>query len=177
MEDESVPFEYSRKLTAIQRSLYAYILSMLPNRSDAEDILQETNLILCRKANEYDPEGHFQGWAFRIARFQIMAHMTKARRSKIHFSNELVDAMTEEDFDAKTLNVTQRALQICYDLLPKHMRSIARLRFKDEKNLREISALVNRPLGSVSATLHRIRQNLAQCVRQKIPAVEAEMDS
>jgi hypothetical protein len=37
--------------------------------------------------------------------------------------------------------------------------------------------LVNRPLGSVSATLHRIRQNLATCVKQKMPIIEAEMDS
>ena len=137
MDSPPIPFEYSRKLTAIQRPLYAYILSLLPNRSDAEDILQETNLILCRKADEYDPNKHFQGWAFRIARYQIMAHMTKAKRSKISFSNELVDAMAEEDFDASTIQVTQRALQICYDLLPKHMRAIARLRFKDEKNLKD----------------------------------------
>ena len=61
-----------------------------------------------------------------------MAHMTKTRRSKISFSNELVDAMAEEDFDSTGLQVTQRALQVCYDLLPKHMRSIARLRFKEE---------------------------------------------
>ena len=177
MDDQSIPFEYSRKLTAIQRSLYAYILSLLPNRSDAEDILQETNLILCKKAKDYDPEGHFQGWAFRIARFQIMAHMTKTRRSKISFSNELVDAMAEEDFDSTGLQVTQRALQVCYDLLPRHMRSIARLRFKEEKPLKDISELVHRPLGSISATLHRIRQNLATCVKQKMPIIEAEMNS
>ncbi|MDG1139181.1 MAG: sigma-70 family RNA polymerase sigma factor [Opitutales bacterium] len=177
MEENTIPFEYSHKLTAIQRSLYAYILSLLPNRSDAEDILQETNLILCKKAKEYKADGHFQGWAFRIARYQIMAHMTKSRRSKIHFSNELVDAMAEEDFDSTNLNITQKALQICYDLLPKHMQLIARLRFKEEKTLRDISSLVNRPLGSVSATLHRIRQNLVNCVQQKTPGVEAEMDA
>ena len=108
MDSPPIPFEYSRKLTAIQRPLYAYILSLLPNRSDAEDILQETNLILCRKADEYDPNKHFQGWAFRIARYQIMAHMTKAKRSKISFSNELVDAMAEEDFDASTIQVTSK---------------------------------------------------------------------
>lgn len=176
VEEETIPFEYSRKLTSIQRSLYAYILSLLPNRSDAEDILQETNLILCKKAKEYNPDGHFQGWAFRIARYQIMAHMTKYRRSKIHFSNELAEAMAEEDFDSTSLNVTQKALQLCYDLLPKHMQSIARLRFKEEKTLKDISSLVNRPIGSVSATLHRIRRNLLNCVHQKIPRVEAEMD-
>ena len=176
VEEDLIPFEYSRKLTAIQRSLYAYILSLLPNRTDAEDILQETNLILCKKASEYDPTKHFQGWAFRIARYQIMAHITKQKRSKISFSNELVDAMTEEDFDTRKLNVCQKALQICYELLPQHMQSIARLRFKEEKNLKEISVIVNRPMGSISATLHRIRQNLLNCVSQKMPIVESEMD-
>ena len=56
----SVSVEYSQKLTAIQKSLYAFILSMIPNKSEAEDILQETNLILCQKAGEYDPSKHFR---------------------------------------------------------------------------------------------------------------------
>ena len=177
MKDDPIPFEYSRKLASIQRSLYAYILSILPHRADAEDILQETNLILCKKAKEYDPDGHFQGWAFRIARYQVMAHMTKSRRSKIHFSNELVDAMSEEDFDHQSVQLTQRALQLCYDLLPDHMKEIARLRFKEENNLKQISKAVGRPLGSISATLHRIRQKLMSCVQQKLPVLESEMDS
>ena len=177
MQDDPIPFEYSRKLTNIQRSLYAYILSILPNRADAEDILQETNLILCKKANEYDPEGHFQGWAFRIARYQVMAHMTKSRRSKICFSNELVESMSEEDFDHQNVQITQRALQLCYDLLPNHMKEIARLRFKEENNLKEIAQIAGRPLGSISATLHRIRKNLMACVQQKLPIIESEMDS
>ena len=73
----SVSIEYSQLLTSIQKSLYAFILSLLPNRSEAEDVLQETNLILCQKASEYDEDGHFQGWAFKIARYQVMKHMTK----------------------------------------------------------------------------------------------------
>ena len=52
----SVPIEYSQMITRIQKSLYAFILSLLPNRNEAEDILQETNLILCKKANEFDPK-------------------------------------------------------------------------------------------------------------------------
>ena len=63
---------------------------MVPNRSEAEDILQETNLILCQKANEYDPSGHFQGWAFKIARFQVMKHMTKVKRSKLNLAMNLL---------------------------------------------------------------------------------------
>ena len=56
MSDSPISFEFSQNLTSIQKSLYGYILSLLPNRSDAEDVLQETNLILCKKATEFDPK-------------------------------------------------------------------------------------------------------------------------
>ena len=171
-----MPFDFSRKLTALQRSLYAYILTLLPNRADAEDVLQETNLILCRKANEYDPQGHFQGWAFQIARYQVMAQITKTKRSRLQFSTEIIETLAAEEFDTKRMALSQKALQLCYDLLPVHMKKIARLRFREDSNLKDISAKVGRPLGSVSATLHRIRINLTDCVRKKLPLIEAESE-
>ena len=176
MTDDLVPFDFSRKLSGLQRSLYAYILTLLPNRTDAEDVLQDTNLILCRKASEYDPKGHFQGWAFQIARYQVMAHITKSKRSRLQFSNEIIEALAAEELDTKRIALNQKALQLCYDLLPDHMKRIARLRFREDSQLKDIAKKVGRPLGSVSATLHRIRINLMECVHRKMPLVEAEND-
>ena len=176
MSDDLVPFDFSRKLSGLQRSLYAYILTLLPNRTDAEDVLQDTNLILCRKASEYDPKGHFQGWAFQIARYQVMAHITKSKRSRLQFSNEIIEALAAEELDTKRIALNQKALQLCYDLLPDHMKRIARLRFREDSQLKDIAKKVGRPLGSVSATLHRIRINLMECVHRKMPLVEAEND-
>lgn len=176
MSDDLVPFDFSRKLSALQRSLYAYILTLLPNRTDAEDVLQDTNLILCRKASEYDPKGHFQGWAFQIARYQVMAHITKSKRSRLQFSNEIIEALAAEELDTKRIALNQKALQLCYDLLPDHMKRIAQLRFREDSQLKDIAKKVGRPLGSVSATLHRIRINLMECVHRKMPLVEAEND-
>ena len=132
----SVPIEYSQLLTAIQKSLYAFILSLIPNRSEAEDVLQETNLILCQKAGEYDHNGHFQAWAFKIARYQVMKHTTKRKRSKICFSNDIVENVAAEEFDSKRVVLIQKALSICYELLPKEMCFIAKLRFKKKKVLK-----------------------------------------
>jgi RNA polymerase sigma-70 factor (ECF subfamily) len=177
LEENTIPFDFSRKLTALQRPLYAYILTLLPNRTEAEDILQETNLILCRKAGEYDPEGHFQGWAFNIARFQVMGHMSKHKRSKLYFSPDIIENLAEEAVDSIQMDLSRRALQVCYELLPKHMKAMAKLRFREDKSLLEISRILKRPMGSVSATLHRIRLNLISCVKDKIPRIEAEMDA
>ncbi len=172
----SVSIEYSQLLTSIQKSLYAFILSLLPNRSEAEDVLQETNLILCQKAGEYDHNGHFQGWAFKIARYQVMKHMTKRKRSKICFSTDIVEDVAAEEFDSKRIVVMQKALSICYELLPKKMRFIAKLRFKKEKSIKDISKEVNRPMGAISSTLYRIRQKLLDCVSEKLALVESEAD-
>jgi RNA polymerase sigma-70 factor (ECF subfamily) len=174
--ENSVSFEFSQKLVGVQKNLYAFILSLLPNRSDAEDVLQETNLILCQKSKEYDPEGNFRSWAFNIARFQVLGHLTKKKRSKVYFSNELVETLASEEFDARTHQLTQRALQICYELLPDHMREISRLRFKEDLSMKEISKRIQRPIGAISGTLFRIRQNLVQCVRIKLPQLEAESE-
>jgi RNA polymerase sigma-70 factor (ECF subfamily) len=176
VSDNSVSFEFSQKLVGVQRNLYAFILSLLANRSDAEDVLQETNLILCQKSKEYDPEGNFRSWAFNIARYQVLAHLTKKRRSKIHFSNELVETLASEEFDSQKHRIAQRALQICYNLLPEHMKEIARLRFKEDQSMKQICKALKRPIGAISGTLFRIRQNLVQCVREKIPKLEADTE-
>ena len=74
---DTVSVEFSQQLTQIQRKLYSYILSLVPNRTEAQDILQESNFVLCRKAEEYDKDRNFQAWAFRIARYQVMAFFPK----------------------------------------------------------------------------------------------------
>lgn len=176
MSENYISFDFSQKLVRIQRALYSYILCLLPNRADAEDVLQETNLILCKKFHEYDETGNFQAWAFRIAKYQVMAHLTKHRRSKIYFSNEMVESLAAEEFDQTQIKLSQKALQICYEELPSHMKDIARLRFKDEFSLKEICAKVDRPIGSVSATLHRIRACLLQCVKEKLPLLESDSE-
>ena len=56
------------------------------------------------------------------------------------------------------------------------MRFIAKLRFKKEKSIKDISKEVNRPMGAISSTLYRIRQKLLDCVSEKLVLVESEAD-
>ena len=109
---------------------------MIPNKSEAEDILQETNLILCQKAGEYDPNKHL-GWAFKIARFQMMKHLTNSKRNKIQFSTDLFEEVASEELTLGKYKLLE-SLSICYGL-PKSMQSIAKMRFKEEPSLKIIS--------------------------------------
>jgi RNA polymerase sigma-70 factor (ECF subfamily) len=174
-EDNKTKVKFVRLLESVQGQLFGYILGLIPNRHDAEDVLQQTNVILCKKEEEYDSDkGSFHTWAYNIARYQIMAHRTKHRRSKLCFSNELTEVLAAESIDYETPQIKQQALNKCYKKLPEHMRKIAELRFKRDLSMKEISLHLKRPVGSVTATLSRIRSNIMACIKDAY--IEAEKE-
>lgn len=162
-------FDFEIELEKIQSCLYSFIRSLIHNPQDSKDVLQETNLIICKNQNQFDPKvGKLKTWAFKIARFQVMGFITKSKRSKLTFCNELAETLIDEFIENEPNDETQKALEISYKELPDHMSEIAHLRFKKNKTLKEISKQVNRPIGSVSATLFRIRENLLKSTKANI---------
>src|SRR6202040_3274100 len=55
-----------------ERRLYAYILTLLANHADADDVLQEASLVMWDKFDEQHPPDHFLAWACRIAYFKVL---------------------------------------------------------------------------------------------------------
>src|SRR5271155_3247978 len=85
-----------RLITNAQPTLYRFIRSLLPDANAAQDVLQETNLILWRKSGEFRPELNFLGWACSIARFQVLAYRRDCSREHRIFDQSLFDELAEE---------------------------------------------------------------------------------
>lgn len=77
-------------MTEHQGRLYAYVLSLLGDPDQANDVLQEANLVLWRNAGEFQMGSNFRAWAFRIAHFQVMAHRQRQLRDRLVFDDELL---------------------------------------------------------------------------------------
>ena len=89
------------QITASQRPLFAYIRTLIGPGSDVDDVLQEVNLILWRKRDEFDGRGRFLTWACHIAYLQVLAHCKKRRRESILYRDEgvldnIAGCLTEE---------------------------------------------------------------------------------
>ena len=54
-------------MTQHQRRIFSYIYTLVPDRYDAEDLLQETSLVICEKFDEFKPGTDFVAWACQIA--------------------------------------------------------------------------------------------------------------
>src|SRR5262249_6041691 len=78
-----------------ERRLYAYILTLLPNRADADDVLQEASLVMWDKFDERDPPGEFTAWGCRIAYFKVLDFYKKSRRTRVQFSQAMLERVAE----------------------------------------------------------------------------------
>src|SRR3954451_5564527 len=69
-----------------QRRLYAYILTLLPNRADADDVLQDTTLTMWDKFDAAEPPTDFLAWGRRIAFHKVLDCNKKAGRDRSRLS-------------------------------------------------------------------------------------------
>lgn len=156
-------------ITRHQAVLHGYILSLLPNRSRADDVLQETNLVLWRKAAEYDPSKPFMPWACRIAWFQVKAARRDAARDRHVFDPELVELLaSEHDAGLESTAALDHALRDCLEQLPADKRELILDRYQPETSVNGMAAARDLSPGALSVQLHRIRQMLELCIEGKL---------
>jgi RNA polymerase sigma-70 factor (ECF subfamily) len=157
------------QITRHQAALHGYILSLLPDPVRADDVLQETNLVLWRKAAEYDATRPFMPWACRIAYFQVKAARRDAARDRHVFDPELLDVLAAEDATgAEATTALDRALHDCLAELPADKRELILHRYQPDSSVDEMARVRNLSPNTLSVQLHRIRQMLENCVTGRL---------
>ena len=158
---------FVRDLIDCQARLYGYILAALADVNEAEDVLQETNVVLWRKSEEAQQADSFPAWACRVAQFQILAYFQRKRRDKHAFDESLIAQLADESArQDSNLGPQRAALQKCLESLPQAQRQMITRRYMDGLTVSDLASQSNRPAGSISQTLYRIRLALIECVRR-----------
>jgi RNA polymerase sigma-70 factor (ECF subfamily) len=169
MSDTSSKTEaFVRQLTENQNRLYGYVFSLLGDHSRAADVVQETNLVLWRKIDEFDSDKPFLPWAFAIARFQVLAHLRDQKRDRLLFDAELVEVLADEaERQAGRLELTREALRDCLQQLAPGNRDLIESRYIKANPVADIAKSTGRKLSAVKMALMRSRRQLALCVRER----------
>jgi RNA polymerase sigma-70 factor (ECF subfamily) len=162
--------EFVAQVAGAQRPLYAYIRSLTGPWADPDDVLQEVNLVLCRKAHEYDGRGRFLTWACRVAYFQVLAYLKRRQRDKHLYLDEalLADLAGPLAAQVEQLDPRLEALRHCLgQLAPRHRRMVT-ARYARGGSVQAVAEREGRPAGSVRVTLHRIRLLLLACIERTL---------
>ncbi len=160
--------EFIRLLTQSQSPLYGYIMSLVLDHAQAEDLLQETNMTLWDKADQFKPGTSFLAWGCRVAYFKVLSHRRAMARDRHVFNDELLDYLAERQLDrADLLDRRREALQECLKRLPVYQQNLLRARYQAGGSVKIIAAQKRCSVGVISQTLYRIRCALIACVEAR----------
>ncbi|MCG8450903.1 MAG: sigma-70 family RNA polymerase sigma factor [Pirellulales bacterium] len=160
-------------ITQHQRTLYSYILSLVYRAQDAQDVLQETNLVLWRKKEKGLEVQDFRSWACRVAYIQVLAYRKRKVRDRLFFDCELLERLAKQSEELGPTSRYLEALQACLLKLPKHSREMVVMRYDSPGSVACIAQATGRSAAAVSQALYRIRHRLLRCVRSSL-ALEEE---
>ena len=163
--------ELVSELTASQNRLQGYIFTLTADRDATQDILQSTNLVIWGKADQYVPGTNFIAWAFQIARYQVLAYRKNQQRSKLLFSDELVEELAEvSSVDAHDDEFLARhsALRKCLAGITTEQRELFLLRYRNGLKMRDIASRVGKASTAVEKAIARLRVALLRCVKSRI---------
>lgn len=164
-EPDALPADFVARLVAHQGALYSYIASLMGGLDHANDVLQETNLKLCRKASVYEASQPFLRWAYVFARNEVMSWRTRQARSRLVFDDELLTSIAEV-FESLEEGADRQfsALEHCVERLPERQRELVTARYGRGEALQDIAARLQMEENAAAALFYRLRKALAACV-------------
>ena len=144
----------------------AFILSLQPGFADADDVLQETFLVVTRRAADFREGTNFVAWACSIARLKLFEARRKATTPAL--SGEAMIALCDDAPDDSFFQARLGALRECLGKLAPRARELVWLRYHGELPSQEIAARLTWKEPAVRVALSKARVLLRDCVQAQL---------
>lgn len=150
------------------RSLGIYVISLCPNLSEAEDIIQEVKLFMWRNFEKFAPGTNFLAWAKNIAFYTVLSYRKKKTKQPKLLGDDFLHAVAAEiDNRHEELEKRQKLLSTCIKKLGEKEHEVLRLRYTQQLGIEQLAEKLDRTVAAVYRHLSRIRLVLHQCVAQQ----------
>ena len=167
MSDPDRTTSFLELLTAHDRSLSLYVHSLVPRDAAAEDILQQTKMLLWKHFDDFQLGTNFLAWARKTAFHQILTHRRHKKREHLPLDEVSLEALGAAVSElAGDVSAKQEALRFCVAKLPKEHRQLVQLRYYEDLEIEQVAERVRRTVGAVYRALSRVRMTLLECVER-----------
>jgi RNA polymerase sigma-70 factor, ECF subfamily len=163
---------FHRLLFRNQNRIYAYVLTLIGNYTDADDVMQETISVMWQKFSDFKTGTNFVSWGITIAHYKILDYRrNKQKDGRIcQYNNDLLEQFGYEvtqnnvSFDEKFA-----LLRKCIEKLQSRYLTVIKLRFQEDLNPSAISNRCGISVTNVYQILSRAYSMLISCInRQKL---------
>lgn len=151
------------------RALSLYVYGLVPIHADADDILQQTKMVMWKSFSQFELGTNFIAWARKIAFHQILGYRRQSKRVHIPLSEEMLEQVGHEVARLSDQGQARReALESCLHKLPMEHRQIVLLRYYEELEVDQIAERVDSTTAAVYRALSRLRYTLLECVENRM---------
>lgn len=167
VQKDSKQFEllYSR----IAKKVYYWCFTILKNGSEAEDVMQESMILIYKKIHTLKSPEYFNSWMYRLVTNCCYGYLNK--KKDLEFSiNEDFDDGFESRFtesrreylpkEAYDLSETKQVISDIINELPRKQRETIILFYLEELKIDEIADILDCSSGTIKGRLHKGRKNL-----------------
>lgn len=154
-------------LMANQRRINSYILSVVPNFNDADDIMQETISVMWKKFDGFEVGTDFAGWGLKVAHYCILDFRKKKGKDRLVFSESIFQQINEiakesqDDTDDRIKHLRQ-----CIEKLQSTDQRLLKARYELNYNANSLAVQLDRSVQYVYKHLARIHHALNLCLKR-----------
>jgi len=169
----------SALLMRYQNRLYRYLLRIVHEQAEAEDLFQQTWVRVAEKISQFDERRNFEPWLFALARNLAIDYLRRVRPSSLGEPvGEAESGITAVERLASNQRPVldgilerERAGQLASALetLSVSYREVLSLRFEEEMKLEDIAEVLAIPLSTVKTRLRRGLEKMRQTLESRYP--------
>ena len=173
------PNALSALLMRYQNRLYRYLLRMVHEQAEAEDLFQQTWVRVAERIAQFDVRRNFEPWLFALARNLAIDHLRRVRPSSL---DEPIGGAESDITVGDRLASSHRPvldgilereragqLASALETLSVSYREVLTLRFEEEMKLEEIAEVLAIPLSTVKARLRRALEKMRETLESRYP--------
>lgn len=172
----------SKLIARFNTSLYFFILKMVKNQEDAEDLLQETWAKAFKKIRQYNPTNAFSTWLFTIAKNTVIDAKRKKSIDALSLDDQMPNqfddgadttyatAIPDDGFQPDILMQRATRKEFCHELIGSLQsdlqRTLIKMRELEQLTYDEIAEELQMPVGTVKGEIFRARKKLQQTAQE-----------
>ena len=148
-----------------QKDIFAYIVTLIPNRDDAADVHQQTCLALLEKQAEYDPGREFFSWACGFALNEVRRFRRAHPRERMQLDDAVINSLASVQLRAAgQIEALLDQLTNCLELLPAEKRETLMRCYAHHGAMKDLAARLSLDANTLYKRLERIRRILIDCM-------------
>lgn len=139
--------------------LFRTAASLLGDRTEAEDLVQETYLQAWKSFHRFEPGTNCRAWLFKILFHRLHHHRRKWFRLRLATSEDTLEETLQYEPPVPE-SLSDEEVLAALDKIPEDFRDVLLLADVEEFSYKEVAAALDIPMGTVMSRLSRGRRLL-----------------